>query len=191
MNAFSSLAVLLPRIITCGLLMLLANIARAGSATWDHNPGSGDWNTAGNWTPPTVPNGASDTATFGLSNTTDVSISADTEVNVSVFTSAATKPYTITLNDDVTLTLSGAGIRNDSGFAQTFVMKGGEDFSIPPSQMHFTNAASAGNTTIRDSTTGGIGPIVSFSDRSTAGSANIDFFLGRRLIFLMTPLQAP
>jgi hypothetical protein len=61
--------------------MLLANIARAGSATWDLNPGSGDWNTAANWTPMTVPNGASDTATFSLSNTTNVSISANAEVS--------------------------------------------------------------------------------------------------------------
>jgi len=32
------------------------------------NPGSGDWNTAANWTPMTVPNGSADTATFALSS---------------------------------------------------------------------------------------------------------------------------
>ena len=54
----------------------VSNSVRAGSATWDFNPGSGDWNTAANWTPMTVPNGASDTANLALSNTTNVSISA-------------------------------------------------------------------------------------------------------------------
>jgi hypothetical protein len=34
-----------------------------GSATWKLNPGSGDWNTASNWMPATVPNGPSDVAT--------------------------------------------------------------------------------------------------------------------------------
>lgn len=171
---------LVARVIACGLIFVLAGLARAGSATWDLNPGSGDWNTAANWTPATVPNGSADVASFGLSNTTDVSISADTEVNAIVFTSAATKSYNITLNDEINLTLSGAGIRNDSGIAQTFVMKGGDGFSTPPSQMHFTNAASAGNATIRDfqPSTGFIGPIVTFSNHSTAGGANVDFFLG-------------
>jgi hypothetical protein len=31
--------------------------ALAGSATWLTNPGSGNWNSATNWTPATVPNG--------------------------------------------------------------------------------------------------------------------------------------
>src|SRR4029077_10674858 len=83
-------------LIGSSLMLLLSAIARAGSATWDLHPGSGDWNTAGNWTPPTVPNASTDTATFGLSNTPNVSISANTEVNDIAFTSAATNPYIIT-----------------------------------------------------------------------------------------------
>jgi hypothetical protein len=90
-------------------------VAHASSATWDLNPGSGDWNTAANWTPVGVPNGPADIATFGLSNTTDVSISANTEVNEIVFTAAATNPYTITASPGLTLTISGAGITNNSG----------------------------------------------------------------------------
>src|SRR4029077_5024945 len=65
----------------CGLIFFLAEFARAGSATWDLDPISGDWNTAANWTPASVPNGPADIATFGLSNTTFVSISEDTQVN--------------------------------------------------------------------------------------------------------------
>jgi hypothetical protein len=65
---------------------LFASPAFAGSATWDLNPGSGDWNTNTNWTPNTgYPNGSADTATFALSNTTNVSISANTEANSIVF----------------------------------------------------------------------------------------------------------
>src|SRR5262245_23688978 len=48
--------------------------AHAGSATWNSNPATGDWNTAGNWTPATVPNGPEDLASFGPSNLTNVSL---------------------------------------------------------------------------------------------------------------------
>ena len=44
--------------------------SNAGSATWNSSPATGDWNTATNWTPATVPNGPSDPATFALSNRT-------------------------------------------------------------------------------------------------------------------------
>jgi len=47
----------------------------AGSATWKLNPTTGDWNTAANWNPPTVPNQPTDIATFDVSNTAQISIS--------------------------------------------------------------------------------------------------------------------
>src|SRR5438270_11607903 len=100
-------------------MLLLPTVAYGISAQWDLDPISGDWNTAGNWTPMGVPNSPSDVATFGLSHTTDVSISADTEVEGIVFTPGATNPYTITashtLTQSFTLTLSGTGITNNSG----------------------------------------------------------------------------
>src|SRR5947208_15938786 len=58
-------------------LLSAASSAFAGSATWNLNPTSGDWNTATNWTPATVPNGPNDTATFDVSNITDVFVSAN------------------------------------------------------------------------------------------------------------------
>src|SRR5438093_10763619 len=67
------------------IISLTIQSLHAGSAAWNLNPTSGDWNTAANWTPATVPNGPSDTATFAVSNTTDVSLSTDTEVNGIVF----------------------------------------------------------------------------------------------------------
>ena len=78
--------------IRCALMFLVPAVAYAGSAQWNLNPTSGDWNTAANWTPMTVPNGPADIATFGLSNTTYVSISANTEVNAITFTPAAQIP---------------------------------------------------------------------------------------------------
>ena len=83
--------------IRCSLMFLVPALAYAGSAEWNLNPTSDDWNTAANWTPMTVPNGPADTAAFALSNTTDVSISADTEVNGIMFTPPATSPYFITV----------------------------------------------------------------------------------------------
>src|SRR5947208_12768485 len=112
--------------IRCSLLFLVPSVTYAISAQWDLDPISGDWNTAANWTPMTVPNGPADVATFGLSNTTDVSISENTEVNGVVFNPGA-DAFTITVpgvdpcnatchgdQPSLTLTISGVGITNNS-----------------------------------------------------------------------------
>src|SRR5713226_1590069 len=104
-------------------LWLQPNTAFAGSATWSSTPGSGDWNTAGNWTPQTVPNGPSDVATFATSNQAAVSLSAQTEVNAITFDSGAS-PFTITTpanNSGFGLIISGVGVTNNSGTTQNFV----------------------------------------------------------------------
>src|SRR6516225_6789884 len=49
--------------------LLAVTSAQAQDATWLLNPGSGNFNTAANWTPATVPTG---TAFFGTSNTTNI-----------------------------------------------------------------------------------------------------------------------
>src|SRR6266545_803345 len=62
--------------IRAGLLAgacLWAACAHAQDAMWLLNPGSGDWNTAANWSPATTPTG---TAIFGLSNVTSLTFSA-------------------------------------------------------------------------------------------------------------------
>ena len=61
----------------------------AGSATWNLNPTSGEWNTAANWTPATVPDGPSDVARFGLSNQTSVVLNANVELDQIVFDAGA------------------------------------------------------------------------------------------------------
>ncbi len=152
------------------LLLSAAGTTFAGSATWDLNPGSGDWNTATNWTPAIVPNGTADTATFGSSNTTSVSISANTEVNGITFTAAATSPYTITARSGVLVSLSGAGITNNSGTTQNFVAApSGSGNALT---FLFKNSAAAGagtffttsGGTVSEPTPGGI----SFNDTSSA-----------------------
>src|SRR3954454_22942663 len=107
--------------ITPALLLLLilcfaAEVAMAGSATWNVNPTTGDWNTAGNWTPATVPNGPSDIATFATSTRTSISLSTDSEGSEIDFGSGASA-YTIT-GPSVTVdnfAVSGAGIVNNPG----------------------------------------------------------------------------
>ena len=100
------------------LLLSPAGTAFAGSATWKTSPATGDWNHAANWTPPTIPNGPSDTATFQSSNVTDVLLSADTEVNGVVF-GAGASAFTITTTPRLTLTISGVGLTNNSGIPRT------------------------------------------------------------------------
>ncbi|MGH8092850.1 MAG: hypothetical protein ACREIF_05200 [Chthoniobacterales bacterium] len=116
-------------LLSTSILFVANQPARAGSATWNLNPTSGDWNTATNWMPNTVPNGATDVATFGVSNTTGVSLSASVTLDSIVFNPGASA-YTVTTGSGgITnaLTISGSGIVNNSGSEQNFVapMSGG------------------------------------------------------------------
>jgi hypothetical protein len=129
--------------------LIAANIqipaAWGGSATWLSSPGSGDWNTAGNWTPAVVPNASGDTATFNVTRTVDVSLSANAEVNGIVF-SAGASAYAIAVSPNITLTVSGTGITNNSGVTQNFVtaVDGFGNFGT----ISFTNGATAGTQTV-------------------------------------------
>jgi autotransporter-associated beta strand protein len=154
------------------LLLSITSSTFAGSATWKANPTSGDWNTAANWTPPTVPNGQSDTATFAVSNTTGVSLSANTEVNGIVFNAGASA-FTITATPTFKLTISGVGITNNSGMTQNVV-----------GRIDFLNAASAGRSTAFT-----VNGLIQFLHSSSAGSGafTID---GGRIIFINTSSAA-
>ena len=156
------------------LLFVLSPLhsAHADSATWNLNPISGDWNTATNWTPATVPNGSSDTATFDQSNTTSVSLSASVEVNEIVFDPGAS-PFTVTVNFAIPslpiLTVSGIGVVNNSGNAQSLVTTsngGGSE-----SQIILLNNATAGDSSITYTVNG----TMNYYNNSTAGAAT--FFL--------------
>ena len=159
--------------IRCALMFLVPALAYAGSAQWNLNPNSGDWNAAANWTPMTVPNGPADITTFALSNTTNVSISANTEVSAITFTSAATNAYTITASADLVLTLTGAGVTNHSETIQNFVAAPSAD-AANAIRLLFNNSATAGSGTFftmnGGATVGGSPGWTSFNDTSTAGS---------------------
>ena len=158
---------------SAALLLFSAQASRAGSATWNLNPGSNDWNTATNWTPSTVPNGPADTATFAVSNAIGVSLSLFTEVNGIVFTSGASA-FTITASPTLSLTISGPGLTNNSGKTQGFLasVTGSGNFGT----IAFTNSATAG--TLATFTTSGSlvananGGQVNFFNTSNSGSAS-------------------
>ena len=94
---------------------------QAGSATWNLNPTNGDWNTAANWMPATVPNGLSDIATFEASNTTNISLSSSVTLNGITFEAGASM-FTITSPSSFAgFLINGVGVTNNSGVEQTFV----------------------------------------------------------------------
>src|SRR5689334_14116361 len=145
--------------------------AYGGSATWNLNPVSGDWNTAANWTPATVPNGSSDIATFAVSNNPGVSLSAATTVNSVVFGSGASS-FTVTEPGN-TLTISGTGIVNNSGVTQNFVAGPGTNID-EGGLISFTGAATAGTLTAFTTNVGGarVSSSVSFFDSASAATAS-------------------
>jgi autotransporter-associated beta strand protein len=154
-----------------GLLALICfglHAAEAGSATWLLDPPSDRWNSATNWMPNTIPNGANDIATFGVSNQTGVSMSADATVNSVIFQPGASA-FTITTNTDSTLTVSGAGIENDSGLTQTFIQLGTDNFT--QAGVAFKGIASPGpmTTFIQMSGNGFDDGLAEFLDSSSAG----------------------
>ena len=151
----------------CGLL---SQGAFAGSATWNSNPTSNDWNTAANWTPSTVPNGSADTATFAVSNTVAVSVSTTTQVSGIAFNVGASG-FTIAPALGSTLTLSGVGITNNSATMQMWVMAA--DAPGHYAVFSFTQAASAGvmTTFVNKASTGlAAGGFTQFLDNATGGS---------------------
>jgi hypothetical protein len=156
------------------LTVALAVDVFAGSATWNLNPASGDWNTATNWTPATVPNGPTDTATFEISSQTSVSNSTDTQVNGMIFDPGASA-FTITFGPNHTFTVGAGGIVNNSGTTQNFINQTDQRFDF--GTLVFADGASAGNmVTITNqgaSRLNGDGAQISFFGNSSAGSATI------------------
>ena len=161
-------------ILSCAIIVTLAlgalNAVYAGSATWNPNPTSGDWHTAVNWTPATVPNGPADTATFATSAVTDLSTSAGVEVDGITFNPGA-DAFTITNVPGLVLTISGTGVINNSSVLQNFI---NQENRTNSGTVYFTNSATAGDSVVytnQTPTNGGQSPLIQFEDSSTAGSA--------------------
>jgi len=161
------LAGLLP----ASLLLLSVHSGYAGSATWNLSPASGDWNTATNWNPATVPNGPSDIATFAVSSQTAVSVSVDTEIGGIAFDPNANS-YTITCQPDTALTVVGQGVSNNSGISQNVLVATGDVRGR--GIISFKQGASAGDRmsyTVDGGKSPGPGALVGFFSDATAGSA--------------------
>jgi fibronectin-binding autotransporter adhesin len=159
----------IPRLLSLTLLstsLLLASPpARAGNATWNLNPATGDWNTAENWTPNTVPNGTDDIATFGVSHVTEITQSTTTILGGMQFEPGASG-YNINVLPGNNFRFNDAGVTNDSGVTQSINCSSGN--------VHFSNTSSAGENVIytNTSTEDSFGSYVTFHDKATAGSAS-------------------
>ena len=168
------------------IFLLQLHAVSAGSATWNLNPTTGNWNTAANWTPATIPNGPTNVATFDVSNTTSVSLTGSVVVSQIVFDSAASAFTITTPASNQSLTVSGPGIVNNSGIAQNFI--------VPElSTLIFSNSATVSPlTTVNNqnspvtnqaltkfvgSATAGEGTFITNGSTSTAGEGSEILFL--------------
>ena len=112
---------------------LIATPAHAGSATWNLNPTTNSWTTAGNWTPATVPNGPTDVATLDATNTPEISLAAPTSTPLTLtLDSLVFGPnapfYTIDVSNGLSSTqllFVGAGVVNNGVPFQMFNVTGG------------------------------------------------------------------
>lgn len=164
--------------ISC-LSILISGQLRAGgiAATWETNPGSGDWNAAANWNPAFVPNGSADAALFGMSTVTDVFLSANTTVHDITFNAGA-GGYTITATSSLTLTLNAGLIHNNSGVVQNFVtnVNAGGFFGTLVFQNGATTTSLTSFTNRGATQNGASGGTIQFMDDSNAGiSVFIDY----------------
>ncbi|MBV8112591.1 MAG: autotransporter domain-containing protein [Hyphomicrobiales bacterium] len=138
---------------TAAVALLAATSAQAQDATWNLN-GTGNYNTASNWTPNTVPTG---TAFFGASNQNNVSFSPTiTTVGGWTFNSGASA---YTFANSVVLSFTGAGITINGGSATI-----NNNFAL----LEFNGSSTAGSATINN-----LGGLVQFFGSSTAGTAAI------------------
>src|SRR5262249_32045712 len=144
-------------------------------ATWNLNPTNGEWNTASNWTPATVPDGPDDVATFGISNQTSVLVVDNVQVDKIVFEAGASA-FTTTSAALPTpfahLIMMGAGIVNNSGINQTFVAQA-SDGALGVGVIELHNSATAGSSTTFINSSGVFGGGTEFFESSTAGDATI------------------
>src|ERR1700730_4824539 len=126
---------------TAAVALLAALPARAQDTTWLVNPGSGNFNTAANWTPATVPTG---TAFFGASNTTSITFQPFTTTSIGALQfnpgapgySFSTFPALFT-----SISITSAGIVNSSSNAPTFIVNN-------QANLFFRNTSSAGDAII-------------------------------------------
>lgn len=162
--------------------------AQAADSTWSTSPGTGDFNTAANWSPAVVPTG---TAFFGTSSTTAVSFSADASFGGWTFNSGAST-YHFTNSRSLSFIDAGinaqggqAFIRNDTN-ALNFYNSSTAGAGVAPAtqfdiqnggSVNFYDTSTAGNSRISLGG-GGAANRIYFNNSSTAGNAQINAFSG-------------
>jgi autotransporter-associated beta strand protein len=152
--------------------------AAAQNATWRLNPGSGNFNSAANWTPNAVPTG---TAVFDASFTTAISFSGPTTVGEWLFNPGATA-YTFsnqgflsytgsgflftvpTISVSVTTSNSGSTNFNNNSSAQFVTFT-----NLISGALNFNDASTAGAATISNN----LSSSINFNNSSRAGFASI------------------
>ena len=172
---------MLGTLLSSAFFLLPSHFTFAGSATWNLNPTSGNWNMTANWTTVTVPNGPDDIATFATSNTTAVSLLTSVEVNALTFNAGASA-FSISSTPNLPLTISGAGVVNNSGTIQTFIID--QDDSADSNGITFSHSASAGTATAFMVMGGedfafGTGGTLIFRDTATAENGTFEVFGAR------------
>ena len=152
------------------LVVPSVNLTHAGSATWNLNPTSADWNTVANWTPKTVPNSTTDVANFDSSSEPNVLISNFIDLN-SVVYDANADVFTITISSGGQhLWLHRTGVINNSGITQQIVV-GTDQSAAGRGNVSFFQTASAGENVTYTITPNGLG---FFAVSSTASTASFD-----------------
>jgi autotransporter-associated beta strand protein len=146
-------------------LLLIAQVIQAGSATWNLNATSGDWNTAANWTPATVPNGRSDVASFDASDITAISISGGIKLDRIVFDPGASA-FNVTAQSGI-YQIMGVGIVNNSGVMQNIGSGDGAVIEIGSD----ATAGSGVQYTLHTPSSSGGGAII-LSKNASGGSAS-------------------
>jgi autotransporter-associated beta strand protein len=156
------------------VLISVAVLARAQDATWLASPGSGDFNTATNWNPATVPTG---TAFFGTSTQTNLSFSAHTTIGGWTFNPGASSYSFITsgrivqFNGDGIVNGGSATITNNNTAGGVRFLgtstAGNAAINNNLGTLEFFGASTAGSATISNN------DLLQFADTGTAGSAII------------------
>lgn len=166
-------------VVSVALLSLAASTADGGNATWAVDPTDFEhWGNANNWQPSVVPNGPSDVATFGFSQIPAPFLITNVEVDSIVFQPGASG-FTIKPSGGVSLSVSGAGIINNSGVLQSFlllVVSGGRGGEID-----FRNNAAVGSDTkflVLGGDSSGLGSVINFLESSKASSGTYSNFAG-------------
>ncbi len=171
--------------------LALAGMARAGSATWNANPDSSDWNTAQNWTPETIPNSLTDVATFATSAITDISLTTGSPYNnlATLQFNPGADSYSISsAGAGVGLEFFGDGIVNNSGKTQQLIATNNAslgffnssscgdqtEFSVLGGSVTFDENGTANTAHFTVSDDSGVGGSVSFFRDATAASATFD-----------------